>query len=223
VHVQGSDLGETIPDIVPGSVEPYPYLAPITDELITNRDQKGNICPRKFAFSRQAPAGPKSYKINDELYEECINVEVDLGTAEQWELTTDSGAFHPYHIHVNPFQIVGDKIDPNGPDDATNWRWWDVIAIPTEQTVTTRNHFLDYNGVYVIHCHILIHEDQGMMYNVRVKNTEEHQGIPPCYSWDGGSSEPQPSPDAQKVLAKGGKVRELEVVCKNPVKPECPG
>ncbi|NES21753.1 MAG: multicopper oxidase domain-containing protein [Symploca sp. SIO3E6] len=217
IHVQGTDVGDEIPALVPGSFEPYPYLAPITDEMLSNRDENGKICPRKFAFSRQAPAGPKSYKINEQLYSgDCVNVEVGLNTAEQWELTTKSGAFHPYHIHVNPFQIVGDKVDPNGPDDATNWRWWDVIALPKDKIITTRNHFLDYNGVYVIHCHILIHEDQGMMYNVRVKG----DGTPPCHSWD-GHSPPQPCPDAKVVLAQGAKVCELETLCERPVVPEC--
>jgi FtsP/CotA-like multicopper oxidase with cupredoxin domain len=42
-----------------------------------------------------------------------------------------SGGDHPYHIHVNPFQVEGDKIDPNGPDDPSNWRFWDTILIPS--------------------------------------------------------------------------------------------
>jgi len=130
---------------------------------------------------------------------------------------------HPFHIHINPFQIV-DFFDPNEvlpgtstykyvfaqsnqppplihagqcllyidkPDTwkpcealpQTNLVWWDVFAIPSAravfinnntQSVTVpgyfkmRSRFVDFSGQYVIHCHILAHEDRGMMTVVEV-------------------------------------------------------
>ena len=71
-------------------------------------------------------------------------------------------------------------------DDDTTWKpchdtrqghWWDVFAIPMSRTeggktipgyFKMRSRFVDYPGVYVMHCHILIHEDRGMMYSVEV-------------------------------------------------------
>ena len=60
--------------------------------------------------------------------------------------------------------------------------WWDVFAIPSGVAVTRtskptvvipgyykmRSRFVDYKGLYVLHCHILVHEDRGMMFSVEV-------------------------------------------------------
>ena len=49
-------------------------------------------------------------------------------------------------------------------------RWQDVITLPPRGWVKTRSRFLDFQGTYVLHCHILNHEDQGMMLTVNVAN-----------------------------------------------------
>jgi FtsP/CotA-like multicopper oxidase with cupredoxin domain len=61
--------------------------------------------------------------------------------------------------------------------------WWDTFPIPSARAVfinnntesvtvpgyfTMRSRFVDYTGQYVIHCHILAHEDRGMMTSVEV-------------------------------------------------------
>ena len=74
---------------------------------------------------------------------------------------------HPFHIHVNPFQVVkinGKPIEPY---------WADTIALPPRlaeapTSVTFRTRFLDFKGAYVMHCHMLAHEDMGMMQVVEV-------------------------------------------------------
>jgi len=58
------------------------------------------------------------------------------------------------------------------------WIWWDVIPIPagkknadnsiTAGFVKMRTRFVDFTGKYVFHCHILGHEDRGMMHLVQV-------------------------------------------------------
>ena len=58
------------------------------------------------------------------------------------------------------------------------WVWWDVIPIPAgkqnaDKTITPghvkmRTRFVDFTGMYVFHCHILGHEDRGMMQLVQV-------------------------------------------------------
>ena len=66
----------------------------------------------------------------------------------------------------------------------SNLIWWDVFAIPSGRAAPTaansnnvipgyfkmRSRFVDYQGLYVLHCHILIHEDRGMMFRVNVGN-----------------------------------------------------
>lgn len=68
-----------------------------------------------------------------------------------------------------------------GPEPATQRVWWDVFPIPSGKAFTSgavtenvpgyfkmRSRFVDYPGYYVLHCHILAHEDRGMMTVVEV-------------------------------------------------------
>ncbi len=111
-----------------------------------------------------------------------VDQRVRLGAKEEWVLLNNSPEetqFHPFHIHVNPFQIV-DSSDPIY--KKMKGVWLDTVGIPGTQTGTTgdgagpgkpgwvkiRSHFKRYIGLYVLHCHILGHEDLGMMQIVEV-------------------------------------------------------
>lgn len=156
-----------------------------------------------------------------------INQAVLLNTSEEWTVLNQANdKAHPFHIHVNPFQITAlfepnskESSDPKNPcyADPTKpetWKpcqpvnppfvWWDTFGIPTARqdtlpasvcttlsscpaaiqpytscsnnqcTVTIagyfkmRSRFVDFPGQFVLHCHILIHEDRGMMQMVSV-------------------------------------------------------
>jgi FtsP/CotA-like multicopper oxidase with cupredoxin domain len=188
--------------------------------------------------------------------EDGIGARVYLDTVEEWKIvnstskeTSEGVIDHPFHIHINPFQISelfdpnATLIDGNGAPlkdpktgkpavDAQNkplnkyvfteptfpdlqckldignpltWRdchnaplsngiWWDVFPIPAGRNpldakgkpmmdtngkpivipgyFKMRSRFVDYPGLYVLHCHILAHEDRGMMTIVQVKPAE---------------------------------------------------
>lgn len=117
-----------------------------------------------------------------------------LHGVDEWTLTSDFVS-HPFHIHVNPFQVVK-ILDPNGKDvsgsDAVDdyggtvdpqyrgmkGRWKDTLwvkngaAVPGtpggQYQVVVRTRYQRYIGDFVLHCHILDHEDQGMMQLIRV-------------------------------------------------------
>jgi FtsP/CotA-like multicopper oxidase with cupredoxin domain len=136
------------------------------------------------------------FKIDNARYDmDCFNHEVELNTSEEWTLQNKpfggGSVPHPFHIHVNPFQLKGDKINPDGPDDWTNYRWWDTIAIIPNQNRVIRHRFTDYPGEFVIHCHILVHEDLGMMQNIVVK--DDGTGTGSCCPVPGGSCPNPPS------------------------------
>jgi FtsP/CotA-like multicopper oxidase with cupredoxin domain len=107
---------------------------------------------------------------------------VKMGDVRRAVLTNTGGGNHPFHIHVNPFQVEGDKIDPNGPNDPSNWRFWDTILVPNQGTVNTRSRYLNYDGEFVFHCHILIHEDTGMMwkFTVDADPANGYRPVAPC-------------------------------------------
>ena len=112
---------------------------------------------------------------------------VPFQSVEEWTIINNSDMSHPFHIHVNPFQVMevgmwmGYKTDnPSDPTDASqsNWmikkfdsataRWQDTLNLPPRGWVKIRSRFLNFEGTYVLHCHILNHEDQGMMWAVQV-------------------------------------------------------
>src|SRR5262249_37335032 len=79
---------------------------------------------------------------------------------------------HPFHIHVNPFQVIA----INGQRYPEPDVWWDTFSLPSKGTVTLRMFFRpDVIGTTVFHCHILPHEDLGMMSRIDLVPT----GPPP--------------------------------------------
>ena len=77
---------------------------------------------------------------------------------------------HPFHIHINPMWVLRiDVPDENGelhnvlPEPV----WMDTVGIPRNGgRVVFRSRFDDFVGTWINHCHILIHEDNGMMQSV---------------------------------------------------------
>jgi len=119
-----------------------------------------------------------------------------LGGVETWILESHFVS-HPFHIHVNPFQVVK-ILDPDGKDvsapgavdDAGGGPpdpqypglkgvWKDTLWVKSLIPATTypkgvyqvhvRTRYQRYIGEFVLHCHILDHEDQGMMQNVSIR------------------------------------------------------
>lgn len=100
-----------------------------------------------------------------------IDETVRLGDTEIWEITNRSRGIvdlpHSFHLHDVQFQIL----DINGQRPPRNQRGWkDTVMIPTDTTVRIIAVFEDYTGIYMYHCHLLEHEDDGMMgqFEVRV-------------------------------------------------------
>jgi FtsP/CotA-like multicopper oxidase with cupredoxin domain len=88
----------------------------------------------------------------------------NLGTTEEWTITNTSTLFHPFHIHINPFQVTGINGQPH---DALSYV--DTVPVPPNGgSITFRTRFLDFAGTWVYHCHILGHEDGGMMGIIQV-------------------------------------------------------
>ncbi len=79
---------------------------------------------------------------------------------------------HPFHMHQNPFWVT--RIDVPAADGELHNildepRWMDVVPVPRHRgRVVFRSRFPDFVGTYVNHCHILLHEDNGMMQPVEV-------------------------------------------------------
>jgi FtsP/CotA-like multicopper oxidase with cupredoxin domain len=90
---------------------------------------------------------------------ERVDQRAALGTVEEWALVNTSPMAHPFHLHVWPMQVVAAADLPTSgrPD------WRDVVIVPAHGQVTVRVRFADFAGRTVYHCHVLDHEDLGMM------------------------------------------------------------
>ncbi|NES23782.1 MAG: multicopper oxidase domain-containing protein [Symploca sp. SIO3E6] len=128
-----------------------------------------------------------------------VDRKLKLGDAEEWTLESYL-ASHPFHIHVNPFQIVkvlnqqgqdvsckpGEVFNEDGeacfedPADpqytGLKGVWKDTIWVKSQSPgssdgyykVVVRTRYQRYIGDFVLHCHILDHEDQGMMQKISI-------------------------------------------------------
>jgi FtsP/CotA-like multicopper oxidase with cupredoxin domain len=87
-----------------------------------------------------------------------IDQHVPAGAVEEWTIVNTSPMDHPFHLHVWPMQVLRVGSETIGPAE-----WQDVVNIPAHSSSKVRIAFDDFTGTSVFHCHILDHEDQGMM------------------------------------------------------------
>ena len=121
-----------------------------------------------------------NFYINGKKFGEGVMPQLEIGTIEEWTILNAGPLNHPFHIHqgvfivtkINGFPIEPDKKFPNA--NAANYvSPLDVIMVPAFGSVTIRFRVFDFPGKYVFHCHILEHEDEGMMSPVfQFGNTE---------------------------------------------------
>ena len=96
-----------------------------------------------------------------------IDQRVRLGAVEEWTIrNTHKHDDHMFHIHTNPFQVI--EIGGQPQADRT---WRDTVVVPRPAaggSTVIRTRFLDYTGVFMMHCHMMNHEELGMMQSVEV-------------------------------------------------------
>lgn len=128
-----------------------------------------------------SPSNAKSYDPSDAR-------ELTLGDTEKWLVGSRNGMLqgqladvtHPFHIHTNPFLVTKvTKFDVQGtqllPLDVTQEEiggptWRDTLAMKQGYTYELLTRYDDFYGKFVDHCHILDHEDRGMMDLVEILN-----------------------------------------------------
>lgn len=227
VNVSGDAVTGNAAQFIPKAPSFPPFLADITDDEVQGT--------KEVLFSSTNPGAGGVHKIDGKQFSGEVGKVVLLNSVEEWKVmnaTYGPRISHPFHIHVNPFQVVevfdpnetlndpttGQKvpmyvfdkaaltvpgqcyIDPHAGRDT--WKpcgtrppnrnniWWDVFPIPSGTLAKDaagkqindangnpigipgwfrmRSRFVDYPGYFVMHCHILAHEDRGMMTVVEV-------------------------------------------------------
>jgi FtsP/CotA-like multicopper oxidase with cupredoxin domain len=107
--------------------------------------------------------GGMAFTIDGRQFDEGrVDVEVGHDTVEEWTLVNTSTMDHPFHLHVWPMQLI----EVGGTTVATT-DYRDVVPVPTQSSTVVRIAFSGLTGTTVYHCHILDHEDLGMMGVIR--------------------------------------------------------
>jgi len=121
------------------------------------------VLTRGFTFSggMMGMMGGAPWVINGKPFDPTrVDANPKLGTVEIWEFRNMSMMDHPVHLHQTMFQIL----DINGnPPQPTHAGWKDTVNVPPMGSVRIIMRFADYAGKYVLHCHVLEHEDNAMM------------------------------------------------------------
>jgi suppressor of ftsI len=135
---------------------------------------------RVLTLSQAIVDGASEFYIDGMLFDNLTFadvIQVKLGTTEDWVIRNATSVYagaprneqHPFHIHVNDFAVVetGDW-DPLTNETSNRVRVTprsvaDTVNVPWNAYVRFRTHFADFVGRSVFHCHLLFHEDHGMM------------------------------------------------------------
>lgn len=101
--------------------------------------------------------GGMSFSINGRTFNpNRVDTRVSLGSVEEWEFINATMMDHPMHVHTNPFQVIGSAGSPIR-------AWKDVVLVRANSRIRVRTEFREFTGKAMYHCHILDHEDLGMM------------------------------------------------------------
>jgi FtsP/CotA-like multicopper oxidase with cupredoxin domain len=152
---------------------------------------------QKANFAITFPAGATNplFQVNGQSYDpDVVNITRQVNTTDDWVLTAQ-GEPHIFHIHVNPFEVVdvtttlqngqqqsifdkdgnclpgvvsGDQQQLANQYCGMFHTFRDTIFVENNYQVHIRTRYDRYIGEYVLHCHILDHEDAGMMLNISI-------------------------------------------------------
>jgi FtsP/CotA-like multicopper oxidase with cupredoxin domain len=146
-----------------GDVTEKKYRVPEKLTTIDWLDEKEVVRTRTFAMATFSSGGRLTIN-NKHMDMERIDETVQLGSTEIWEISNISGGMmqmvHSMHLHDVQFQIL-DR-DGRRPEPHEHGRK-DTVLVPPNETVRILVRFEDYTGIYMYHCHLLEHEDGGMM------------------------------------------------------------
>ncbi len=135
---------------------------------------KVNGAPQTVIYGIVAKDGVTTFNVNSQPFSMDRARELKLGEVAEWTMKSENfingkltAISHPHHIHVNPFEVYS-ILDDQGVEQLKEPVWRDTIIVNGSWTVKARTRYETYAGLFVQHCHILDHEDQGMMELVEI-------------------------------------------------------
>lgn len=165
--LNGSDFNILLLDVVAQTINP---ITSIPSSLVTvtpyNPSSANSNFPITIAPQVMGPNGMVNgpFELNNQLFNmNVINHTAYLGNTETWTIQNNTAIAHPFHVHGLQFYVV----DRNGSPPPQNEQGRkDVVVVYAQETVKIIMKFDDFSNdmiPYMYHCHMLTHEEEGMM------------------------------------------------------------
>ncbi|HEY0528236.1 MAG TPA: multicopper oxidase family protein [Gemmatimonadaceae bacterium] len=140
-----------------------PVVIPKT--LLPVEDLRGKVTNHRTIVFSESTDGDTFFIDGKTFDMNRIDTHVKLGAIEEWTIRNSADELHTFHIHQGPFQLVEINGVPQPADDHR-----DIVDIPIGGEVKVIIPFTNplMVGRFVYHCHILSHEDKGMMATIQV-------------------------------------------------------
>ncbi|WP_406432691.1 multicopper oxidase family protein [Streptomyces sp. NBC_01589] len=116
------------------------------------------IAARRTLVFSENKDGTEFYINGKQFDPNRVDIRSKLNTVEEWTVRNDSNEEHSFHVHVDDFQLMSINGRPHHGHGLQ-----DTASVPAKGRLVIRIHFTNYTGKTVYHCHILNHEDAGMM------------------------------------------------------------
>ncbi|WP_405985594.1 multicopper oxidase family protein [Streptomyces sp. NBC_00872] len=133
-------------------VKPPAAFAPARDLA------KAKLAARRTITYTENAAGTEYYINGKQFDPNRIDFTGQLNTVQEWTVQNNSDEVHSFHVHTNDFQLMSTNGKPQ-----TFYGYQDTVDVPARGNIVVRTAFENYTGKTVLHCHILNHEDKGMM------------------------------------------------------------
>ncbi len=178
-----SGVGTTVPFVVGQPTKAYTSfvdLSNVKPDVKRTLEISGGF---SNTLSNDQDPNTFAYQFDGNQFPNIPLLQPRLNSTEEWKFVNYNNDEHPIHIHVNDFQVT-DYVDPVAGIHRTNLPWGqdnenvpaplykkmrDAVAgavIPG--SITVRTEFQQFIGTYVVHCHRLNHEDNGLMAIINV-------------------------------------------------------
>jgi suppressor of ftsI len=163
--------GDPNPAMVLADIVPRPAATSVPKVLESSR--KPDFKTLDLAAEEKAPPrftvifteDKNGFYINEEKFAPDVApmAHVKVGTYQHWRIVNATGELHPMHIHQVHFLAYAENDKP-----IADPVWLDTVNVPYGGTVDVVMDFTDpvIRGISVFHCHLLNHEDKGMMAKV---------------------------------------------------------
>ncbi len=162
-----------------------------------------------FLNNHASMSDPKAfvYAFGGNAFPNIPLIQPRLGSVEEWDFVNHNNDEHPIHVHVNDFQVTSFSDPTIGLRTGVEMWGEDNANVPApllgpEESViapgllSMRTHFIGYTGLYVMHCHRLNHEDNGLMalinvipavssYAIAIPGTAGHAAMIKIYDGNG--------------------------------------